>query len=162
TATGQSTIISYAGSSFAGSFTLGTPSVVGDRHYSLTTGSTGVVLTITDSSPVRYWSVGGGSIPPHGPVARRGTWTNGKRADSSASNPDTPNAPYDNTASSNVVIGNGQGGGQINLGSNVRVGGVLVFGPNSSPYIIGVPSDSHTLTLAGGISATGNASINAP
>lgn len=160
--TGQFKLISYGSSTLSNSFTLGTPTVIGARHYNLTTTATGVVLSITDNSSVRYWSVGGASISSSGPVDGGGTWSNGNGANFFSSNPDTNNASYDNTASTNVVIGNGQGGGQINLGSDVRVGGVLVFGPNSSPYTIGVASDAHAITLVNGLAATGNATINAP
>jgi autotransporter-associated beta strand protein len=182
TATGVSTIISYAPSTFTGGFTLGTPAVVGARHYSLTTGSTGVVLTITDNSRVRYWSIGGGSLAsttPPGPVDGGGVWASGDGTNFFTSNTTlnldgsysgTPNTPYSNGDTSNVVFGNGGNGDQVTLGSNITVGsvgaagGILVFGPtnNGAPYVIGVLNDTHTLTLVGGISAVSNATINAP
>ena len=68
-ATGSFKLMSYSSLTFAGgSVTLNTPAIVGNRHYALTTTPSGVVLTITDNSSVRYWSVGGASISTSGPV----------------------------------------------------------------------------------------------
>ncbi len=139
-----------------GSFTLGTTPGGSNRTYAISTGATGVTLVVTNTGVERDWSIGGQSPPNDG----AGTWSAG--GTNFFNTPSTSSAPYDNAATSDLVVGNGGSGATITLGSDVRVGGALILGDVSAPYIIGAAGGAHTLQLAKGIAASANATINAP
>jgi autotransporter-associated beta strand protein len=155
---GTYTLATYGSLANAGThFTLGTTPGGVNRLYSLTTNASSLVLSVVDNGSERYWSVGGGNPPVDG----GGTWQSGS-TNFFDTNPDTTQAPYDNTSNNDVIIGNGGNGGTITLGGAVRVGGSLVFSPVNTPYTIGAPGGTNTLQLAQGIAASANATINAP
>jgi autotransporter-associated beta strand protein len=155
---GSYTLLSGYSSLSGGAFTLGT--TPGSFNYSLSTGATSTVLTISGlgGGGSLTWSLGG--LAPTSGTDGSGTWTNGgtnfyNTGSSSATT-------WDNTATNNLTVGSGGAGGTITLGGNVRVGGTLTFATVSSPYTIGTSGGTNTLTLAGGITANNSATINAP
>jgi autotransporter-associated beta strand protein len=162
-ATGDYDLINYTGSLANGTTALLGSTPGGHRTYALDFSTPGEVLldvNLTAGTVERYWSLGGSSSIVDG----AGTWSNGGGNFFNLTSSGGSAVPYDNTSSADVLIGNNGTAGLITLGTNIRVGGALIFNTVAAPsfYTVGAVSGTNTLDVAGGIFASNNATINAP